>query len=193
MLTPAVSGPRPAPGLNQAIHDAWPLGCVACWRRFFSTMHLKSPLVQERSEGGCMDRGRERPNPWRNRTFLQTCPLLGEGLSGDQSQRGKRESSRKGPYRANPRGVRGNGRGQRGRSPRKPMGPGKFQPPCASLGQFLRHFLYRGQSWLPPTRNRGRGRSPASDFFGGCIGNVRKSGVEVGSQEREEGQPPTAV
>lgn len=33
--------------------------------------------------GGRLDQGRKRPNPWRNRTFLQTCPLLGEGLSGD--------------------------------------------------------------------------------------------------------------
>jgi len=30
---------------------------------FFSTMHLECPLVQERSEGGGLDRGRERPNP----------------------------------------------------------------------------------------------------------------------------------
>ena len=105
-----------------------------------------------------------RPNPWRNRTFLQTCPLLGEGLSGDQSQRGKRESPRKGAYRANPGGVRAGGRGQRDGSPRKPMGPGKFQPPCASLGQFLRLFSYRGQASMPTTRNRGSGRSPAADF-----------------------------
>jgi len=33
------------------------------------------------------------------------------------------------------------------------MGPGKFQTLCASLGQFLRQFSYRGQSGLPTTRN----------------------------------------
>jgi len=35
------------------------------------------------------------------------------------------------------------------------MGPGKFQTPCASLGQFLRQFSYRGQASVPTTRNRG--------------------------------------
>ena len=30
---------------------------------FFSTMHSECPFVRERSEGGSMDRGRERPNP----------------------------------------------------------------------------------------------------------------------------------
>jgi hypothetical protein len=29
-----------------------------------------------------MDQGRKRPNLWRNSTFLQTCPLLGERPCG---------------------------------------------------------------------------------------------------------------
>ena len=64
---------------------------------FFSTMHLECPLVQERSEGGSMSPGRERPNPWRNSTFLQTCPLLGERPCGGTNPQGKWESPRKGP------------------------------------------------------------------------------------------------
>jgi len=127
VLTPAVSGPRPAPGLNQAVHDVWPQdGSPAAV--VFSTMHSKCPLVQERSEGGSMSPGRERPNPWQNRTFAQACSLLCGRPCGDQSQRGKRESPREGPYRTNPRGVRAGGRGQRDRSPRKPMGPSKNRP-----------------------------------------------------------------
>lgn len=63
--------------------------------------------------------------------------------------------------------------GQRDRSPRKPMGPGKFQAPCASLGQFLRQFSPRGQASVPTTRNRGSGRSPASDFSEDALGKSK--------------------
>ena len=188
MLTPAVSGPRPAPGLNQAVHDVWPQdGSPAAV--VFSTMHSKCPLVQERSEGGSMSPGRERPNPWQNRTFAQACSLLCGRPCGDQSQRGKRESPREGSDRANPRGVRAGGRGQRDRSPRKPMGPGKFQTPCASLGQFLRVFSYRGQASVPTTRNRGSGRSPASDFSEDALG---KSKWPIRDGFPGEGGRPTA-
>jgi len=70
-----------------------------------------------------MDRGRGNPNPWLNRTFFQTCPRLGEGPSGDNLQ-GKRESSRKGPYRANP-GARGRVTGREDRVAQgKPAGSG---------------------------------------------------------------------
>lgn len=86
--------------------------------------------------GGRLDQGRERPNPWRNRTFLQTCPLLGERPCGDTNPQGKRESPWEGPCRANPRGVRAGGRGQRDRSPRKPMGPGRFQPHVSHWASF---------------------------------------------------------
>jgi len=131
-------------------------------------------LSEKGPKAGVWTKGKEGLNPWRNRTFSQTCPLLGERPSGDTNPQGQRESSRTGPYRANPRGVRDRGRGQRDRSPRKPMGPGKFQPPWASLGRFLRQFSYRGQAWLPTTRNRGSGRSPASDFFGGCTWKTQR-------------------
>jgi len=172
VLTPSVSGPLPAPELDQAVQDVSPQGVSPAGVVFFNDA-LACPLVRERSEGGSMDRGREGPNPWRNRTFLQTCPLLGEGLSGGTNPQGKWESPRKGPYRANPRGVRAGGVGQRDRSPRKPMGPGKFQTPCASLGQFLRQFSSRGQASVPAARNRGSGRSPASDFSEDALGKSK--------------------
>ena len=89
------------------------------------------------------------------------------------------------------KGCPGRRRGQRDRSPRKSIGPGKFQPPCASLAQFLRQFSSRGQSWLPTTRNRGSGRSLTPDFFRGCIGNVRKSGSrQVPRRGKKANRPP---
>jgi len=86
-------------------------------------MHSKCPLVRERSQGGSLDRGQGKPNPRQNRTFLQTCPLLGERPAGDQSQRGKRESSRKGPYRANP-GARERETEMAGQEPREAIRSG---------------------------------------------------------------------
>jgi len=105
--------------------------------------------------------------------FLPDLPPPGREAVRGHNPQGKRESPREGSYRANPRGVRASGRGQWDRSPRKPMGPGKFQAPCASLGQFLRQFSPRGQASVLTTRNRGSGRSPAFDFFRGCTWKVQ--------------------
>jgi len=98
----------------------------------------------------------------------------------------------KGPYRANSRGVRDSGLGQRDRSPRKPMGPGKFQAPCTSLGQLLRHFSYRAQASMPTTRNRGSVLHLLPIFQRMHLESPNGQ-LGTGSQEREEGQSPTTA
>lgn len=124
VLTPAVSGPRPAPGLNLTGQDARPQGCVTCCCRFFQRCTWNVHLSGKGPKAGVWTEDEEGLTPWQNRTFLQAYPLLGEGLAGDTNPQGKRESSRKGAYRANPRGVRAGGRGPEGQEPQETDGAG---------------------------------------------------------------------
>ena len=81
----------------------------------FSRMHWECPFVRERSEGGSLDQGRGRPNPWLIRTFFQTHPLLGEGLSGDTNPPGQTGKLQEGalPHESGGQG-KGDGAGRPG-------------------------------------------------------------------------------
>ena len=156
---------------------------------FFSTMHSECPLVRERSEGGSLDRGRGRANPGEIVLSSRSTPSWERDWPGTPTPRASGKAPGRGPTERI-QGVSGTAAGgQRDRSPRKPMGPGKFQTPCVSLGQFLRQFSPRGQASVPMTRNRGSGLHLLPIFSEDALG---KSKWPIRDGFPGEGGRPTA-
>jgi len=119
-----------------------------------------------------------RPAPSWERACPGTNP---KGASGKAPGRGPTERIQ---------GVSGTAAGgQRDRSPRKPMGPGKSWVPWCSLGQFLRQFSSRGQASVPTTRNRGSGLHLLPIFSEDALG---KSKWPIRDWFPGEGGRPTA-
>jgi len=97
VLTLSVSGPPPAPGLDHAVQDVRPQGCITNCRRFFQGCIGNVHLSGKGPKAGVLTKGKEGLTPGEIVLSSRPTPSWARGRPGTPTPRASGKAPGKGP------------------------------------------------------------------------------------------------